>query len=98
MFDGLEAADRPAELHAVLGVIHRHVKRHLCHADHLGAFGHRGVIECLLDQGPAFIERAHEGVCSDFDMAEFHFTLPVRGNGVQWGLLHRQLCQARARG
>ena len=50
VLERLEAADRPAELHAVLRVLHRALEQRLAGADHLGRLHERRELQGPVDR------------------------------------------------
>ena len=72
VLDGLEAADGPPELHALLGVVHGRVEEEVGGADGLGRLQHGGHRQAPLHHGPAACElgRAGNGDAVEADLGE----------------------------
>src|SRR5215510_8665497 len=83
MFDRLKAADRAPKLHAIFGIIHRHIKSHLCYPHHFGALRYRGIINGLLDERPTLMELTKQSISTNFYMTKLHLKLPICSNSLQ---------------
>ena len=69
VLDRLEAADGPAELHALLGVLHGRREDEIGGTDRLGRLQHRGHSEAALHHGPSARELCRDG---NGDIVEAH--------------------------
>ena len=89
MLHGLEAADRPVELHARLGVVQREIERGLADADQLGGLQRRAAKQQPRDMRPRAARLADDGVGIDRDAVEHHLPQRLAARGLQPAELQR---------